>query len=403
MPHAIVLGAQWGDEGKGKVIDALAGAVDLVVRFQGGANAGHTVYVGEEKFVFHLLPSGVITPRVQNVIGNGCVVDVAALAVEIRSLAARGLELPPSRLVVSAGAHLVTPAHRALDALAGKAIGTTGRGIGPTYTDKVARRGVRLVSLTDGTLAAEVERATATIRREVEAMGESFPDLSEAHAELAEAAAFIAPYVGDARSLIHEKDRLGASILYEGGQGALLDIDHGTYPYVTSSNTTIGGAYTGTGVYLEFARRIAVVKAYSTRVGNGPLPTEQEGEVGAFLRERGHEYGATTGRPRRCGWLDLPLLRETFLVNGFTEIALTKMDCLSGLERLLVAVGRDAAGAPVYEERPGWEEPLDGARSFSELPRAAQAYVQFIEEALAVPVRLVSTGPARHQRFERTP
>lgn len=402
MANTIVLGAQWGDEGKGKIIDALAATADVVVRFQGGANAGHTVYVDAERFVFHLLPSGVLRPKVLNLVGNGLVVDVIEVAEEIRELAERGVELTPQRLMLSTGAHVVTPAHRIIDGLLGGKIGTTGRGIGPTYTDKARRRGVRLGSLLDGTFRERVLAVTDAIRAEVEKVhGAEFPAHDGKLEELWAAAEAIRPFVGDVQAALYRKASDDAEILFEGGQGTLLDIDHGTYPFVTSSNTTIGGAYSGSGVFLDFHHRIAVMKAYTTRVGNGPFPTEQDNEIGEHLRARGDEYGATTGRPRRCGWLDLPLLRKAIIINGFNEIALTKLDCLDGIDPIRVAVGRDELDQPVYEELEGWTESVGPATHFDALPAAARAYIGFLERRLGVPVRIVSTGPGRDSQFER--
>ncbi|MBN1336912.1 MAG: adenylosuccinate synthase [Deltaproteobacteria bacterium] len=393
MPATIVLGAQWGDEGKGKVVDALASASDVVVRFQGGANAGHTVQHAGVTSILHLLPSGVLQPHTRNVIASGCVVDPFALLEEIRTLVESGTELAPGRLLVSGRCHLVTPIHRAVDQATGGAVGTTGRGIGPCHGDRILRRGLRIRDALDGFLE---ERLAAQIASwGAGSLGLDEPALLAA--QMAPVLETLAPYVADTEAALAEALARDERVLYEGAQGALLDIDHGTYPFVTSSSTTIGGAFTGGGVWVTFERRIGVVKAYTTRVGNGPFPTEIEGPTAEFLRERGREYGATTGRPRRCGWLDLPLLAQAVRTNGYTEIALTKIDCLTGLDPVRVATGRDPDGAPVYREMEGWGSDIGEVRDWDDLPRACREYVGFIETALGVPIALLSTGPGRDQ------
>ena len=402
MPSTIVLGAQWGDEGKGKIVDLLAEGADLVVRFQGGANAGHTLKVGDRTVVLHLIPSGILRPGALNVIGNGCVVDLEQLAEEIEELRASGADVTPDSLLVSSRAHLVTPAHRFIDQLNGGAIGTTGRGIGPTYADKARRTGIRLESLLDGSLASRLQALNDEYSHLVRKLyGAELDGVAEATAALETAAPRMAPFIGDSAAAIHTAHRKGDRILYEGAQGTHLDLDHGTYPFVTSSSTTIGGAYTGAGVYLPFERRVAVVKAYTTRVGNGPFSTELDGEAGRVLRERGGEYGATTGRPRRCGWLDLPLLERSFRVNGFTEIALTKLDCLANLSPIMVATEEDPKGQPNYREMPGWTEDLSTLDEYSALPGPCRAYVELIEQRLEAPVSIVSVGPGREQTIQR--
>lgn len=396
MGTTIVIGAQWGDEGKGKTVDLLAGKMDLVVRYQGGANAGHTVVLDDSTHILHLLPAGVLSPRCANIIGNGCVVDPGGLISEIDDLERRGVSVQPNRLTVSSQAHVVTPVHKFMDHAFHRHIGTTGRGIGPCYTDKVQRTGIRVETLI-GDVFEEAYRKHHEHYRRVAAQfdADEFPDLDTSMGELGDAARQLEPYVGDTARLLHSALERDDSILYEGAQGTLLDVDHGTYPFVTSSNTTIGSAFTGGGVYISFDRRIGIVKAYSTRVGEGPFPTEQQNVIGATLRERGGEFGATTGRPRRCGWIDLVLLRQAQILNGFNYIVLTKLDCLSGFEHVLAAVEYDSEGKPVYKKLEGWEEDITGMTSFDDLPHNCRGYVEFIEEILGVPVGMLSTGPAR--------
>ncbi len=396
--NCIVLGAQWGDEGKGKLTDLLARDAQLVVRFQGGANAGHTIRRGQRELVLHQVPSGVLNPDCLNLVGNGCVADPLLLLEELEGLRAGGIALGPERLLISPQTHIVTPIHRRLDALHGAGIGTTGRGIGPCYADKASRIGLRWQCLRDGSLSERYGQLLARHQPELERLAPgSVAQLQDALIPLQAAAEQLAPHIQDLRPSIQRALLLGWNILYEGAQGAMLDIDHGSYPFVTSSSTTIGGAYSGGGVYLPFQTRLAVVKAYSTRVGNGPFPTELHGQLGERLRAVGREFGATTGRPRRCGWLDLPLLRQAFTVNGFNGIALTKIDCLSGLDRIQVAVDRDALGEPVYEQLPGWREDISEVERLEQLPDACRSYLQFITEQLGTPLALISTGPAMHQ------
>lgn len=380
--HAIVLGCQWGDEGKGKVVDILAGASDMVVRFQGGANAGHTIVVDGRKFVLHLLPSGILRPGLVNVIGNGCVVDPVALVAELDQLDRAGLAVGPERLLLSHAAHLITPDLLAEDRRTGGAIGTTGRGIGPAYGRKALRTGVRCESLLDGTLA---DRAPAVTGDE---------------AFLA-ACRRLSPFVTDTAEAIGRTVESGRRLLYEGAQGALLDLDLGSYPYVTSSTTTIGGAFSGSGVFVDFSRRIGIVKAYSTRVGNGPFPTELADATGEHLRSKGHEFGSTTGRPRRCGWLDLHLLKKAVMANGINEVVLTKLDCLAGLEEIPVAVGRDGTGRPLFHRCPGWAADISTVSRFEDLPKTAIDYIGFIELHMKVPIRIISVGPGRSQTILR--
>ena len=402
MPNTIVLGSQWGDEGKGKIVDGLAANADVVVRFQGGANAGHTVVVEGKKYVLHLIPSGILSKTAVNIIGNGCVVDVIELAAELEYVAKEGLEVTPQRLRVSGGAHMVTPFHRLFDQMLGAHIGTTGRGIGPAYRDKARRVGVRLESLVDDTWRDKVKTLGEEYRHLARCVyDQEFPPVEEIIAQMEPAVAVVKEFVGDTQAELFEALQAGKSILFEGAQGTLLDIDHGTYPFVTSSSTTIGGAYTGSGVFVDFDHRIAVVKAYTTRVGNGPFPTELTDEMGALLQKKGHEFGATTGRPRRCGWLDLHLVARSAMANGFNEIALTKLDCLSGIDPIKVAVGRTPSGEIEYVELPGWSENIESVQKVGDLPEACKDYVQFIEDQLGIPVRWVSVGPDRAQTMTR--
>ena len=398
MTTCIVMGSQWGDEGKGKVVDLLARGAHVVVRFQGGANAGHTIWHGQRKVVLHQLPSGVLTPGCLNLVGNGSVVDAGLLLGELAELAAVGVVPTPATLAISSTAHLVTPIHKAVDAIAGGHIGTTGRGIGFAYADKARRVGVRAHALLDGSFGQAMLDQLEQHRPWLEAHDPGACDELLRRIELfTRDCDQLRPFVRDIRPELHSALLAGRNVLYEGAQGALLDLDHGTYPFVTSSSTAIGGALTGTGVYTHFDHRIAVVKAYTTRVGNGPFPTELHGYLGEDLRARGHEYGATTGRPRRCGWLDLHLLREATRTSGYSGIALTKLDCLSGLPELRVATGRDAAGHPAYATLPGWSEDILGASDHRSLPANARAYLDFITEQLGVPISILSTGPDRDQ------
>ncbi len=428
MPLNIIIGAQWGDEGKGRLTDLLAENADVVARFSGGDNAGHTVTVGNQIFKLHLLPSGLVQPNTVGVLGNGMVINPARLLVEMEQLAALGVDVSPERIKISAAAHLITPAHIALDnadeakrAAAGEKIGTTGRGIGPAYTDKNARRGLRAELLLDperlGDRLADHTRATNVTLEKI--YGWPPLDPLPIAAEYTEFARRLAPYVTDAALYVHQRLQANAIVLAEGAQGTLLDIDHGTYPFVTSSSPTTGGVFTGLGVGPHWAGRVVgVTKVFQTRVGEGPFPTEAFGAEAERLRGTGQnpwdEFGTTTGRPRRCGWLDLVLLRYAIRVNGLTELALTKMDVLSGLETVRLCVGyrtRDGAThselplgpadlspfEPVYENLPGWAEDVRGARSLADLPSAARQYIHRIEELTDLPVTLVSVGPERRQ------
>ncbi len=421
LANIVVVGAQWGDEGKGKIVDRLAARSRWVVRFQGGNNAGHTLVVDGEKVVLHLIPSGILQPAATCVIGNGVVIDLVVLFRELDALAARGRSVGPDRLVVSTEAHLILPWHRALDqarerALGERRIGTTGKGIGPAYEDKVGRRGVRVADLFD--LDALRERISALLvdhnRRLIEWYGEAPLTVDGVMAELGPLAERLRPYARPVVRLLWDAVRNGEPILFEGAQGTFLDVDHGTYPFVTSSSTVAGGACGGSGVGpMAIHEVLGVVKAYATRVGSGPFPTEQVNALGERLRAVGNEFGATTGRPRRCGWFDVAMVRHAAMVNGLTALALTKLDVLSGLDAIRIGVGYVGtddvpAGAaalaqvePVYEEMPGWDEDLSACRTWAELPAACRAYVERLEELTGVPVVFLGVGPGRDALIER--
>ncbi len=424
MPNVVVVGAQWGDEGKGKVVDLLTQHAQVVVRFQGGNNAGHTLVVGGEKTILTLIPSGILHAGKTCVIGNGVVLDPSVLVAEIDALRARGVIRSEAQLIVSESAHVIFPWHKHLDALREKArgaspIGTTGRGIGPAYEDKVARRGIRVRDLLDaGRLQRKVEeRLTAALDELRVLAGRAETELPplDAATIAREYAAFgvrLRPHVRDASLYLHGEARAGARILFEGAQGTLLDVDHGTYPFVTSSNCVAGNAAVGSGLGpTAIDRVVGISKAYTTRVGGGPFPTELKDAVGERLRKIGDEFGSVTGRPRRCGWLDGVVLRYAARVNGLSGLALTKLDVLSGLEKLQLCTAYALGGAetkdfpsdiddlaqvsPVYETLEGWEERLAGARTFDQLPAAARAYVRRVEEVAGVPVVCISVGAER--------
>ncbi|MDR1378608.1 MAG: adenylosuccinate synthase [Synergistaceae bacterium] len=420
----ILIGAQWGDEGKGKVVDVMGGDVDVFVRYQGGANAGHTVIVDGKKIVFHLLPSGMLYPGKLCVIGNGVVFEPQQFLKELDEL--REQRQDRARLVVSSRAHVVMPYHKILDKAQetfrgkGHKIGTTGRGIGPCYVDKYARSGLRVEDLLDKdhlreklTLILEEKNRILT-----KLYNENPLPLNETFTPALEWGKALAPYVGDATSLLQESVRKGKHVLLEGAQATLLDIDHGTYPYVTSSSTSAAGGLTGTGLPVSCIDRVvAVVKAYTTRVGEGPMPTEDKGEVGESLRAKGGEFGATTGRPRRCGWLDLVGVRYSMLLNGVDAIALTKLDVLTGLDEIKICTAYDLNGTrtdafngsahvleecrPVFETLPSWSEDISECVTFEALPEAARNYVLYIEERVGVPIKLIGVGPDRNQTIDR--
>lgn len=415
MPNVVVVGTQWGDEGKGKVVDVLSRHVGAVVRFQGGNNAGHTLVVGGEQVVLHLLPSGVLRSECVNVIGNGVVVDPRVLLEEIDALVRRGQPMGPDQLVLSLHAHVVMPYHLVLDRLREEAkghrrIGTTCRGIGPTYEDKVARRGIVVADLLDpARLAERVEEILPEKNRMItEWFGGEALDAAQIVSDYAAMGKRLQPWVGDAVGLLHRIQREGKDILFEGAQGTFLDVDHGTYPFVTSSNTVAGAACAGAGVGPTAIQEVVgISKAYTTRVGSGPFPTEAHGEEGDRLRQNGGEFGATTGRARRCGWFDVALVRQAVRINGITRLALTKLDVLSGLDRIPVCVGYEGYDEafpavlddlkPIWEELPGWKADIRGCRTLDELPPECRAYVARLEELIGVPVELVSVGPGREE------
>ena len=425
MPLTIIIGAQWGDEGKGHITDRLAQGAAVVARYSGGDNAGHTVPIGREVFKLHLIPSGIIHPGVLCLIGNGAVVNPAVLLREMDALAARGVDVDPGRLKLSGGAHLITPGHIAMDRAHERergrgAIGTTLRGIGPAYTDKARRVGLRAELLADPAALAAALAEHVAIKNDVlvKVYGEEPLDAGAIAADFAAYAARLAPHLADGPLLLDEALRRGQTVLAEGAQGTLLDIDHGTYPFVTSSSPTAGGAMTGLGVGpLAVDRVVGVAKAFTTRVGGGPFPTELDGEMAARLRGTGEnpwdEYGTTTGRPRRVGWLDLPILRHARRVNSLSDLVLTKLDILSGLAEIPVCVAYELDGRrvdsfptdlsalarcrPIYETLPGWPEDVTAARHPAGLPANARRYVDFVAEAAGVPVSYVSVGPGREQ------
>jgi adenylosuccinate synthase len=418
MSTLVVVGAQWGDEGKGKVVDLLTAEADAVVRYGGGANAGHTLVVEGEKVVFHLVPSAALHRRPRLFLGPGMVLDPRVLLAEIGEMEGRGL-LDPGRVMVSDRAHLVLPQHVLVDGLREEgpgAIGTTRRGIGPCYQDRAARRGIRMADLGDAAqFEAKVRANLEAWRSFVEGRGVALPDPREVTETYLAYAEELAPFIGDVSEALEEVRRAGNRTLLEGAQGTMLDLDHGTYPFVTSSSVTAGGACTGAGVPPTAVRRVlGISKAYTTRVGDGPFPTELLGEDGDALRKAGAEFGATTGRPRRCGWLDIPVLRYARRVNGIGDLALTKLDVLTGIDPIRVAVAYEFDGervetppsvdlsrvTPVYEDLPGWTEDLTGARTLQDLPKAARAYVDRIEALVECPVTLLSVGPGREQTLE---
>jgi adenylosuccinate synthase len=423
MPAIVLVGAQWGDEGKGKATDLLGGPehtkVDYVVRYQGGNNAGHTVVIGDQRYALHLLPTGILSPQVVPVIGNGVVIDPAVLLDEIDGLTARGISC--DRLLISASAHLIMPHHKALDKVTerylGKArIGTTGRGIGPAYGDKVARMGIRVQDLLDpGILEQKLETALREKNQVLTKVYNRRPiEVGRVVAEYVEYADRLRPYVADTTLVLNRALEQDKVVLLEGGQGNLLDIDHGTYPFVTSSSPTSGGACAGSGIApTRITRVIGILKAYTTRVGSGPFPTELLDEQGEWLRKTGHEYGTTTGRNRRCGWFDAVIARYATRINGITDFFLTKLDVLSGLERIPVCVAYEIDGArqdempmtqtefhhakPVLEYLDGWQEDISTAKTLDDLPPNARAYVHALEDLSGARISAIGVGPGRDQ------
>lgn len=425
MANTVIIGAQWGDEGKGKIVDMLSAQSQVIVRFQGGNNAGHTIKVKGEETILHLIPSGILHDGKICLIGNGVVLDPAVFLSEVDHLAARGIDVAPTRLGISKKTHLIMPYHKSLDKAreakrAGHKIGTTGRGIGPCYEDKAARVGLRAGDLADPGLVREKVRHALLEKNVLLRDLYKFEPLDENAVcdELLGLAPRLLPYLTDVDARIHETMLAGQNVLFEGAQGIHLDIDHGTYPFVTSSNTVAGNAAAGSGVAPGTLNRIVgIVKAYTTRVGSGPFPTELLDDTGSYLRTKGHEFGATTGRPRRCGWLDAVVLRETVRLNGLTDIALTKLDVLQNLPALQICVAYELDGkrleylpqeegalgrvTPVYEELPGFEDDISECTAFEELPGTVQSYIRRIEELSGVKVSMISVGADRRQTIVR--
>lgn len=425
MANIVIIGAQWGDEGKGKIVDMLSAESDLIVRFQGGNNAGHTIKVDGKETILHLIPSGILHEGKTCLIGNGVVLDPEVFLKEVDALSAKGVDVSPARLGISPKTHLILPYHKAIDQAreakrAGKKIGTTGRGIGPCYEDKVARIGVRAGDLAQPDLLREKVRFALLEKNVLLKELYKFEPVDENSVlePLLAQAARLTPYLTDVSAAVADAQARGQVVLFEGAQGIHLDIDHGTYPFVTSSNTVASSAAAGSGTGPHALHRIVgIVKAYSTRVGSGPFPTELEDDTGSYLRAQGHEFGATTGRPRRCGWLDAVVLRETVRLNSLTEIALTKLDVLQGLPALQICVAYELDGKrldympqgegelarvrPIYEELPGFEQDISGCTEFAQLPESVRRYVERIEELAGVRISMVSVGPDRRATIVR--
>src|SRR5262244_356976 len=418
-----VIGAQWGDEGKGKIVDLLAERFDVVVRYQGGHNAGHSVQIGDRSFVLHLLPSGIVHRGKTCVLGNGMVIDPKAFFVEADRLTQQGIEVSPERVKISSRAHLILPYHRALDhtseeRLGNEKVGTTLRGIGPAYEDKAGRRGIRTAdALVPDVLRSRIERNLEDANRTIEAYGGARLSAGQIFNEMSVLTERLGPFIAATTHYLNIAATEGKSILLEGAQATLLDVDHGTYPFVTSSSTIAGGAIIGTGLAPHrLTGVLGIVRTYTTRVGEGPFPTEMlegEAELGQLIRERGREYGASTGRPRRCGWFDAFATRYAAEINGFSSVALTKLDVLDALDEIKVCVGYNLNGSkcdslpsvsqdlrrikPIYETLPGWKTSTVGITELTELPRAAREYVNFLSNQIGVQIGLVSTGPERSQ------
>ncbi|MBX2819642.1 MAG: adenylosuccinate synthase [Rhodothermaceae bacterium] len=420
MSVSVVIGTQWGDEGKGKIVDLLSEESDIVARYQGGANAGHTICWDDKKMVLHLVPSGIFRKDVTCVIGNGVVIDPVAIMKEINAIRDMGYDIE-GRMLISQNAHLIMPYHKKVEEAReknrkGNAIGTTGRGIGPSYVDKFNRTGIRVIDLLDRDVLSQKLKKAVEEKNAILSGVYGAPELDAQSIieEYVEFDALIKPYVKDTTQYLCQAIKDGKRVMAEGAQGSLLDIDFGTYPFVTSSHPTVGGCCTGLGVPPTAINRvIGIVKAYCTRVGNGPFPTELNDEIGERLQSVGHEFGATTGRPRRCGWLDLVALGYTSAINGLTELSITKLDVLSGLDEIKVCTAYRLDGVettqfpsdlhslervePVYETLPGWKEDIVGIDQFDDLPATAKTYVQFIADHVQVGISMVSTGPKRSQ------
>ena len=427
MSAFIVLGAQWGDEGKGKMTDYLAEEANVVVRYQGGNNAGHTVEVGDKQYKLHLIPSGILHDEKLNVIGNGVVVDPMAFFSEIDYLREEGVKVTPEKLIVSDRAHVIMPYHKVLDKLKEKArgkndIGTTGKGIGPCYTDKFERCGIRVCDLIDKEVFKEKLMANIEMKNKyiVNVLGGEELRFDEIYEEYSKYGEKLKPFVKDTSVRVYDKKKKDKTVLFEGAQGMLLDIDYGTYPYVTSSNTTAGGVSNGVGIGPNMiTNAVGIAKAYTTRVGKGPFPTELENETGEWIRQKGHEYGVTTGRSRRCGWLDIVILKTSVRVSGLTSLAVTKIDTLAGLDKVKMCIGykfndeiidyfpaslEDLAKCePIYEEFDGWDESVAKARSYEDLHPNARKYLERIEELTETRISIVSVGPRRDQTMRVKP
>lgn len=424
MSNVVVIGTQWGDEGKGKIVDLLASRADLVVRYQGGNNAGHTLVVGGKQTICHLIPSGILHEGKECMIGNGVVVDPGVLLEEMDTLSNQGISITPERLFLSPKAHLIMPYHKAVDiareAAKGKdKIGTTGRGIGPCYEDKAGRRGIRALDLLDpdaleGKIRENLEEKNFLLTKFLKADGLEFQPIYDECLRIAER---LRPFIADVSVKVDRATRGGKKILFEGAQGTHLDIDHGTYPFVTSSNPIAGAVCAGVGVGPDKLHHIlGIVKAYTTRVGSGPFTTELSDETGDYIQQKGAEFGATTGRKRRCGWIDLVMLKDSIRYNGLTSLSITKLDVLSGLDTVKACVAYELDGeridcmpagletlarcTPVYEEMPGWKEDISGVRAMDQLPAAAKDYLKYIEEKTGVPMSIVSVGPKREETIE---
>ena len=418
MANIVIVGAQWGDEGKGKIVDLLTQYADIVVRFQGGNNAGHTIVLKGEKFIFHLIPSGILYGNKKCIIGNGVVLDPAVLIEEIAEVKKKGYLKEDSQLMISEETHLILPYHRKIDMAREKIfkIGTTGRGIGPAYEDKVARCGIRVVDLLDEKVFRRKleENLIQKNLYLVQVLKEKGFEVSEIFEEYLHFGKQLKKYVNDTSLVLYEEIKKGKHILFEGAQGALLDVDHGTYPYVTASNTVAGNACAGSGIGPTMINSvIGVAKAYTTRVGEGPFPTELHDELGEKIRERGGEYGSTTGRPRRCGWFDAVVVNHSIRINGIREVAITKLDVLTDFDKIKICVGYRFNGKvfqhvpsniemlnrsePVYEELSGWKTEIKGVRDFSDLPQNAQRYIQRIEELIGTKITMISVGSERNE------